>query len=177
MRMKCRDRWTELVDFAEGKPSAELVVHLESCPECAKEVERLRRAFRAAELPVEEVPADVVARAKAIMPEKKRRFQLVRSSLQLSSARAVSQAFQAIYRYEDDEIRVAYNQIESGWEIVSQLPPSATGVRAGGKALETDADGRFYFFARTLADAGFTVVGKDGLAEVPSPDEASRGLD
>lgn len=177
MHMTCRDRWTELVDFAEGKPSAGFEAHVATCPSCAQEVERLRRAFAAGRLPVESVPAELVAQAKALMPLKKRTFQLIRSSLQLSSARAVSQAFQAVYRCDDDEVRVAYNQTETGWEVVSQLSASATEVRHRGKPLATDPEGRFFFVVRELADAGFTLVGKGGLTEVPSPDEASRGLD
>ena len=177
MRMKCRDRWTELVDFAEGKPSAEVEAHLATCPECAKEVTRLQRAFAAGRLAHESAPEDVVARAKSLMPFQRKVFRLVRSSLQFSAARAVSQAFQALYEMDDAQIRVAYTQTESGWEVVSQLPATATRVKHGSTLLETDHDGRFFFVVRELEDAGFTILKGSTFLEVPSPDEAARGLE
>ena len=177
MRMNCRERWASLVDFAEGKTSRETEAHLATCEECRKEVARLRRAFAAGSLEMEPAPQELVDWAAALMPKRLRVFRMVRTSLQLSVARAVSQDFQAIYQLDEEVVRVAYNRTESGWEVVSQLPPSTQAVEHQGKQLVTDQDGRFFFVVQELPSAGFTLrSGSLGL-EVPSPEEASRGLD
>lgn len=177
MSMKCRERWESLVDFAEGKPSHETAAHLATCRECAREVDRLRRVFAAAHVVTEAAPQSAIERAKQMMPIQRKRFKLVRSTLQFSGARAVGQAFQAVYEIAGTQIRVAYTQTESGWEAVSQLPEGASTVKWAGLELIPDEDGRFYFTVRDLAEAAFTLSGGNVVMEVPSPEEAASDLE
>jgi hypothetical protein len=172
MKRECRRLWEAIVDLAAGQSNIQAREHIDSCPNCRADFERLQAMFQAMQFESPDVPQNLVANAKAIMPAKSIRMSLAKSSLQLTTARSANQDFQAIYAGEGIEVRVMYSKVDRGWEILGRMPDQVWGVEAEEIPIEVDEEGRFHFFADSLEQSRFTLYGSGAKYEIPNASEA-----
>lgn len=176
MNLECRENWEGVVSLAEGQANDRASAHLEECESCRLRFHQLRSMMSGMETPEFEVPSSLVQAAKDLFVGKRRKLGLIRTSLQLSSARAPKQDLQAVFGGEGIEIRVMYSKVEQGWEILGQAPSDHWRVEWEGGTVESDERGRFHFRVETLESSEFSLVGEMEAYEVPSASEAISGL-
>lgn len=170
MNARCEKFTEALVDLAEGKAHSEAQAHVGTCSSCARRLEELRSIFHAASVPVQEAPADLVSRAKAIIKPKTRTSLVARllgSSLSTAGARSVASDFQLLLEADGVKLRLMYTQSPSGaWEVTGRTPASWEVERLGAR-MELDPSGGFVLKARGLDETGFSLVREDREIVIP----------
>ena len=175
MSKTCKTMWAGLVDLAEGKDSPDAAVHVDSCDLCRTTLQGLRRTLSSLAVPQFEAPLELINRAKAIMSPSPSRMRLLRTSLSTAGARAVTEEFQAIYGFDELELRVMYAKVDTGWNVIGRLPSVDWTAAANGEALSIEDDGHFSFTVKSLEDSSFEIAKHMMRLEVPSASEATRG--
>lgn len=167
MNDRCRTYRYQLADVAEGRGEPEAVRHVEGCPRCAELVRRYQAIRAAGKISWESAPADLVARAKALVGETRRRLVARRmgSSL-LAGARGGVDEFQVMVGAEEVSVRLMATREGSGWQLMGRLPSPDWKVESR-HAVEMERDG-FRLNAPSLEDSAFRLIGPELEIEVPS---------
>ena len=176
MKRECQDIWESVVALAEGQANDRATAHLEGCEDCRRRFEQLQSMFAGLGLASFEVPPTLVQAAKSLMFGQAKRLGLIRTSFQLSAARAPSQDFQAVYGGEGIEVRVMYSKVDQGWEVMGRTPAGEWRVEAEGSPVDSDEHGRFHFVVGSLDKSAFSLIGEHEACEIPSANEAIDGL-
>lgn len=176
MKRECQDIWESVVALAEGHANDGATAHLKGCGDCRRRFEQLQAMLAGIGLKSFEVPATLVEAAKSLIADKAKRLGLIRTSFQLSAARAPSQDFQAVYGGEGIEVRVMYSKVDQGWEVMGRTPAGQWLVETVDSPVDSDEHGRFHFVVGSLDDSAFSLIGEHGTCEIPSANEAIDGL-
>lgn len=158
------------MDAAEGRSSPELAVHLESCTSCAELVRRYREIVVAAQIAWTSAPAELIQRAKNLMPETRRVWIAQRLGASLAAgARGPADEFQVLVGTDELSIRLMATRIEKGWQLMGRLPEGEWEVDAS-FPIQVDAKG-FRFVVPSLEQSAFNLIGKDAVLQVPALSE------
>lgn len=172
--MDCKRHEEGLATLAEGGEAPEAARHVAECPACGTRLEGLRRMVAAARVPAFAAPADLVARAQALMrPAAPRRLiaRLLGNGLAASGARRGGAEDFALHVGTDDvSVRLQYAPTKGGWEILGRAPGEGWSV-AG---TPCGPSGRFRLLVPSLEESAFVLRSTEVEIEVPS---ARRLLD
>jgi hypothetical protein len=176
MDTNCKEIWPALVMLAEGKDSPTAKTHVETCPNCRKELQSLTLIFAGLSAGHFEPPQEVVDLAKAIMPPRRVSVaRLVSNSLVAGGARG-AQDFQLAFEGEDMRARLHYEQIQKGWSVTGRVQSGIPfTLSAAGLVLETDEAGRFAFTAPDLSETAVELRREAGWIQIPSASEITHG--
>ena len=131
-------------------------------------VAEIEKVLLAASLKRFDAPDEVIQRAVAIMPERKKVWaRLLSSSLASAGARRVSSDFQVVVGDEETCIRLMVNQAGKGWTISGKLPSPEWSGTQGTNEFQADDLGRFSFEVAELEQSGFVL--SKGAAEMHVP--------
>ena len=155
----CSNYRVHLADAAEGRADLEVMNHATTCAKCAKLLAQYRVLLAAASGTWESPSAQILARVKGMMPER-RRVLIGRRLLapSLSTARGLPvEEFQVVVGAEDVSVRIMATPQGGGWSIMGRLPDASWTVES-----DTPVDqsgGRFQLDATDLTSSGFDLVG------------------
>lgn len=132
--------------------------------------ERIGKALKTAHF---EAPPEALGAAKALMPEVRRQVwaRLVSGGMALAGARSsTAESFQLVFEAEEARARLMYERDSQGWQVAGQAPKGFR-VQRGGRGVRVDAEGRFVFRAKDLADTGLTLLEEGLEVIIPSADK------
>ena len=175
MKRECQDVWESVVALAEGQANDRATTHLKGCEDCRLRFEQLQSMFAGMRLASFEVPPTLVQSAKSLIAGQTTRLRLVRTSFQLSAARAPSQDFQAVYGGQGIEVRVMYSKVDQGWEVMGRMPAGEWRVETESSPVDSDEHGRFHFLVGSLDKSAFSLIGENEVCEIPNANEAIDG--
>lgn len=158
MKGKCNKFVEMIVEAAEGRRSEESVPHLQECGNCRSLLSEYKAIFAAGRIETFTSPASVRAAAMAIMQPKTIQPFILRFALLGAGARSAESGFQYIFDAEGEEVRVVYQPIEEGWEVVGRAPVTDATLYHGSSEVEVSEDGYFTFFSPELAETAFDIV-------------------
>ena len=143
-----------LTALAHGEDAPLVEEHLAECEACRLRLGELRRMVHALAVPTSDAPVLLIEAAKALMPHRQRTIaRLVRSTLGMAGARAEdADTFQMVYESEPMRARLLYERLATGWSVTGKIEGGVVAIEAQGSAVNLEADGRFAFVARSLAD-------------------------
>lgn len=167
MKNLCKSFQTRLIDLAEGRRDAEAQTHVDSCPECRNEVDKLARVVSAMPDAVVSAPASWVERAKSLFPRKVWKARLLPSAL--APAVRGSSRISATYGCEvtPAPIIVEYRRDGRSWTVIGTAPEGDWSGDTSSGSFDVSPDGRFSFRAATLPQTGFRLTGQEGAIDVP----------
>lgn len=166
MKDVCPQYRAQLVDAAEGKSNPELEQHLLICSKCSQLLENYRAMLKAADGLWESAPANLVLRAKNLMPETRRVVIARRLGLgTLGAARGPLDEFQVMVGDDSTSVRLMASPTANGWSIMGRVPSEAWEVDSP-VPVEL-AEGRFQFTVAALEDSSFELVGPDVVLHIP----------
>ncbi|RYG23112.1 hypothetical protein EON82_15050, partial [bacterium] len=171
MERRCREHEEGLATLAEGGSAPEAEAHVASCAACASRLAELRKTVESARLPFFDAPAELVARAQALMaPAVRRRWvaRLLGNGLAASGARgAVKEEFALHVGTDEHSVRLQFIPTRTGWEMAGRAPAEGWQVVHGDVEMVCGPSGRFRLAVPSLDDSGFLLRSPESEIEVP----------
>lgn len=174
MDRRCKEYEEGLATLAEGREDTVALAHLATCPACSARLSDLRRLVNAARLEQHDAPAELVARAKALVAPSRRTLiaRLLGSSLTAAGARKASDdAFSLHMGAEELSVRLHYTLTKEGWDVTGRAPAGDWILVHDGVESDCGGSGRFQFFVSDLAGTAFTLRTADAEIFVPPASE------
>lgn len=178
MERRCREHEEGLATLAEGGSAPETQAHVAACPLCTARLSELRKTVDAARMPLFDAPAELVARAQALMaPATRRRLiaRLLGNGLAAAGARgAVKEEFALHVGIEEHSVRLQFVPMKGGWELAGRAPAEGWRVVRPGSETVAGLSGRFRISVPSLEDSHFVLRSSDVEIEVPAASELLR---
>lgn len=166
MKSICARLRPAIADLAEGRENPEAAAHVADCEACAELLRQMKATIEALRIGFTDAPHELIESAKAIFPRTAPVFaRLVSTTLGTAGARG-GDAFQALYEFEEGQARVMYRPEPSGWVVMGRIEAEGWTV----VAEDVDAEGRFQFASKTLADAEIHLRKGESEVVIPAPE-------
>lgn len=166
----CEHFWDDIVALALGEDTPEAERHVRECQECGEKFEHLQIIVASLRGAAMDAPADLVAAAKALMPNVRQPLvaTLLRSSLGLAGIRnGENGEVQALFEADNLRFRVQYKSVAKGWTIFGEAPKGATAVLHRGRKFALDEHGYFEVPIVSLHDSEFAIELETKTIDVP----------
>lgn len=169
MDRNCGSYQEALAHLAGGGEEPGARDHAAKCKHCGRILDELRQILAWGKMPVFDAPPEVVLNAQSIFPESVvRTARLIPLGPRLALARSDSDDFQLLVGDGEVRCRLMYTKRRLSWEVLGQVPGPEWSVERRGEVLDPDPGGRFSFWADSLADTEFTLLGRADSIRVPS---------
>ena len=175
----CKSFEEGLIRLAEGQRVPDVESHVANCANCAQKLSELKQLIGAFRIRQFDAPTELVARAKALMPNQRRHLlaRLVSPWMGLSPARSVASDGLALQVGADEfVVRLLLAPIGSPtnpreWEVSGMAPSSEWQVVRGDTEMPCGESGRFKFSVSRLSETAFVLRSATVEVEVPSAQE------
>jgi hypothetical protein len=179
MDTRCSTYLEDIAAMAFGEEEVAGRQHILGCTDCSAKLAQMRKTIERGSMATFTPPADVLERAKSLMPGTARRSilaTLVGNSLAAAGARSTTaDTFQLAFEAEDTKARLMFTKGASGWDVIGEITPGSKQVTTGGKPVKLDQSGRFQFHAKSLDATEMLVTRDDREITIPSAQEILEG--